>query len=196
MAPLPGNGTGNLITKLPVGEIPAMLKHYKVTTPVSIRSPTPITGSSSVEVNMQHGNLETIARIPEIISMSPIPSMSTSSCTALVDGNHISRKHPGNQTPQQYHTNRTRLHTTPSASTRIVSPNSNCSGPGPTAILSNSPGPIRNKSRRHETSPFERKPTALDGSVGVDGKFLSQLNAKMEHNGSLSIYSSNCKGKK
>ena len=176
MVPLPGSGTGNLTTKLPGGEqLPAMLKHYNVTTPVSIRSSTPTTGSLSAEVNMQQGNLETIARIPEIISMSPIPSMSTS----LVDGNHISRKLPVNQPPQQYHTNRTRLHTTPSASTRIAvsPPNSNCSGPGLTGS-SNSPGPIRHKSRRHETSPFERKPAALDGSVGVDGTLLNHSYTK------------------
>ena len=149
-----------------------MLKHYNVTNPVSINSPTPAIVSSSADVNMQQGNLcsnETIARISEIISMSPVPSMSTSSSTTLVDGNHISRKHLVNQTPQQYHTNRTRLNTTPSASTL---PNSNCSGSGLTGA-SNSPGPIRHregmKSRRHETSPFERKPAAPEA---VDGKLF------------------------
>ena len=168
MVPLPGSGTGNLTSKLPVGDLPAMLKHYNGTIPVSINSPTQVIVSSAAEVNMQQGNLDTIARISEIISMSPVPSMSTSSCTTLVGGNHISR----NQTPQQYHPNRTRLNTTPSASTLS---NSNCSASGLTGS-SNSPGPIRHregmKSRRHETSPFERKPAAPEG---VDGKLCPGL---------------------
>ena len=169
MVQLSGNGTGNMTNNLPGGDLPAMLKHYNVTNPVSINSPSPAIVSTSADVNMQQGNLETIARISEIISMSPVPSMSTSSCTTSVDGNHISRKHLGNQTPQQYHTNRTRLNTTPSASTH---PNSNSSGSGLTGA-SNSPGPIRHregmKSRRHETSPFERKPAAPEA---VDGKLV------------------------
>ena len=174
MVPLPRASAGNLTTMLPVGELPSMLKEYNVPSAISTRNPTPTSGTMSSNVNSQQGNTETIARIPEIISIAPVPPMSTSSCSTLVDGNHISRKSPVSQTPQQYPNNRTRLHTTPSASTRtIVSPNSNCSGPS-LAGSSHSPEPIRHKSRRHETSPFERKPVAHDGSVGDDGKLFER----------------------
>ena len=171
MGPVPANGTGSMTTKLPVGDLSAMLKQYNVTNPLSIKHSSSATVSSTTNVNVQQqGNPETISRIPEIISsMSSVPSISTSSCTTLVDGSHISRKHPtGSQTSQQYHTNRTRLNTTPSASTLS---NSNCSAQGLPGS-SNSPGPIRHKSRRHETSPFERKPAATDGCIGVDSKLL------------------------
>ena len=151
MAPLPGgNGVGNLTNKSPVGDLPAMLKQYNMTNPASIKR--------EPQVLHQQGNLETIARISEIISVSPVPSMSTASCTTLVDGNQPSRKLPGNQTSQQYHNNRTRLNTTPSASTGSGIPGS-----------SNSPGPIRNRQRRHETSPFERKSIAPE-YAGIESK--------------------------
>lgn len=167
MAPLPGgNGVGNQQNKSPVGDLPAMLKQYNVTNPASIKREPQEMISSPIGMNMSHqqGNLEKIARISEIISMSPVPSMSTSSCTTLVDGNHSSRKFSGNQTPQQYHNNRTRLNTTPSAS--------NCSGSGIPGS-SNSPGPIRHKSRRHETSPFERKSIAPE-YAGIESKLAIQ----------------------
>ena len=158
MAPLPGgNGVGNQQNKSPVGDLPAMLKQYNMTNPASIKR--------EPQVLHQQGNLETIARISEIISVSPVPSMSTASCTTLVDGNQPSRKLPGNQTSQQYHNNRTRLNTTPSAS--------NCSASGIPGS-SNSPGPIRHKSRRHETSPFERKSIAPE-YAGIESKLAFQI---------------------
>ena len=172
MAPLQGsNNTANVTTKLPVGDLPTMLKQYNMTNSPSIQTGT------TAEMNLQQGNYEAIARISEIISMSSVPSISTSTCTTMPDGNHVSRKHPPvnqQQTPQQqqYHNNnRTRLNTTPSASTR---PNSNCPGSGLSGS-SNSPGPIRHKSRRHETSPFERKPAAVEGCVGDGGKPISNF---------------------
>ena len=158
MAPLPGgNGVGNLTNKSPVGDLPAMLKQYNVTNTASIKR--------EPQVSHQQGNLETIARISEIISMSPVPSMSTSSCTTLVDSSQPSRKLPVNQTPQQYQHNRTRLNTTPCAS----NPSPNCSRSGIPGS-SNSPGPIRNRQRRHETSPFERK-SIVPEYAGIESKF-------------------------